>query len=144
MHGIGTSGRSKVTALMSGNSEQLETYTYSTFCTEFLKKKLETYSYFSESFFGYFSKKPKKKYFEKSWKRTQIWKKIRKLLETYTDFYEKKSHFFWFFLIFFQKNQKKNILKNIGSVHRFGKKSENYWRRTQIFMKIFLTFSSCF
>jgi len=51
MHGIGTSGRSKVTALMSGNSEQLETYAYSIFCTEFLKKMLEAYSYFYESFF---------------------------------------------------------------------------------------------
>jgi hypothetical protein len=88
MHGIGTSGRSKVTALMSGDSEQLDTYTYSIFARNFWKK---------------------------SWRRTQIFLKI--------------------FLGIFQKNQKKNILKKVGSVHRFGKKSENCWRRTQIFMK---------
>ena len=105
------------------------------FCTEFLKKKLETYSYFSESFFGIFSKKSKKKYFGKSWKRTQIWKKIRKLLETYTDFYENIFNFFELFLTFCTFFCKKNILKKVGSVHRFGKKSENCWRRTHFFMK---------
>ena len=93
MHGIGTSGRSKVTALMSGDSEQLDTYTYSIFARNFWKK---------------------------SWRRTHIFLKV--------------------FLGIFQKIQKNNILKIVGSVHRFGKKSENCWRRTQIFIKKNLTF----
>jgi len=72
----------------------------------FLWKKSALFLIFSH----FFSKNSKKKYFEKSWKRTQITKKIRKLLETYTDFYENIFNFFELFFTFCTFFCKKNIL----------------------------------